>query len=51
MKRNLNNSSLKEMKEDIAEMLHGNPKAIQFVYDFLWTFTGEGDKEGGAKHE
>ena len=49
MKRNLNNSSLKEMEQDIAKMLHGNPKAIQFVYTFLWEFTGKKDKERGVR--
>lgn len=48
MKRNLNNSSWKEMKQDIVEMMKGNPKAIQYVYDFLWVFTGGADKNGDA---
>lgn len=41
MRRNLNNSSYEEMKKDICEMMHGNPKAIQFLYDFLYHFTGK----------
>lgn len=35
MKRNLNNSSCKEIEKDIFEMLHGNPRAILLVYNFF----------------
>lgn len=46
MKRNLNNSSAKEMIKDINTMMHGNPKAISFVYEFLWEYTDQDEQRG-----
>lgn len=45
MKKNILNTPLEELINEINRMLKGNPKAVQLVYSFLLGLMGESNKE------
>lgn len=40
MEKNIYNTPMKELVDEINRMLKGNPKAVQLVYAFLIGLTG-----------
>lgn len=45
MNKDIQNTPLKELTDEINKMLKGNPRAIQLVYSFLVGLTGRSKEE------